>query len=550
MNCLTHSQIETLLNLPDGQCPEELSDHVARCSSCRQRLDATASSPELWDSACQVLHQASAELTADESGKNPTRVDFHSSMICRITGDRKSEPPNEPATATEAVFHDPRTLDPPAHPENLGRIGRYEIEQVIGRGGMGVVYRGYDSELNRPVAIKVLSSHLADHGTARQRFAREARASAAIVHDNVVPIYDIQTESDRPFLVMPYVNGISLQGYVEQQGQLETRNMLQVALQIASGLSAAHAQGLIHRDIKPANVLLENGLSRVQITDFGLARAADDAAMTSSGIIAGTPHYMSPEQARGETLDQRTDLYSLGCVMYFMATGRTLYRGESPYSVIAQIGTGRYRPVRDFNADVPAFVEDVIDKLLEVRPRDRFQNAAQLINHLEKSLAHLYQPANRKAPGRVWSSRKKKRIGLLAGFTVGLVTILVILASLTPMIAGWFRNPGSGNGNPSQGMIEQSTAHRPMSTLEDLEFNLDQVESQLNELESQMQWGTGELNHVGGPFPASPLAELIELQEQLKTEPELNGRDDGYDIFDSPALPFPGDQTDQAETNQ
>ena len=170
---------------------------------------------------------------------------------------------------------------------------------MIGRGGMGVVYKGFDAELNRPVAIKFLAPHLSVSGVARKRFAREAQAAAAVVHPNVVPIYSIGTSQKRPFIVMALVSGRSLQKHVEDHGPLPAEDVVRIAQQISAGLSAAHEQGLVHRDIKPANIMLEKEVSRVLITDFGLARASDDASMTQSGWLAGTPHYMSPEQTKG-----------------------------------------------------------------------------------------------------------------------------------------------------------------------------------------------------------------------------------------------------------
>ena len=190
-------------------------------------------------------------------------------------------------------------------PHMLGRFGGYEIAGVIGSGGMGMVLKGFDRALNRFVAIKVLLPHYACDIAARQRFAREARAAAAVVHENVVEIYGVSAAEDQqlPHFVMPYVRGESLQKRLERCGPLSVLETLRISIQIASGLAAAHEQGLVHRDIKPANILLLEDVERVKITDFGLARAADDASLTRSGVIAGTPQYMSPEQADGGTSD-------------------------------------------------------------------------------------------------------------------------------------------------------------------------------------------------------------------------------------------------------
>jgi serine/threonine-protein kinase len=168
---------------------------------------------------------------------------------------------------------------------------------------MGVVLKAFDAALNRYVAIKLLSPYLGSSGAARSRFSREAQAAAAVVHDNVIEIYGVADADGLPYLVMPYVRGPSLQRRLDDQGPLALVEILRIGMQTASGLAAAHAQGLVHRDVKPGNILLADGVERVKLTDFGLARAADDASLTKTGIIAGTPQYMSPEQARGESVE-------------------------------------------------------------------------------------------------------------------------------------------------------------------------------------------------------------------------------------------------------
>ncbi len=184
--------------------------------------------------------------------------------------------------------------------EYIGRLGDIEIQDVIGHGGMGVVLKGYQPELKRLVAVKVLAPQLAVSAAARKRFAREVQATAAILHPNVMPILTVHSSGKLPFIVMPYVACESLQQRLDRVGSLELIDILRIGMQTANGLAAAHAQGLVHRDVKPANILLEISVEKVMLTDFGLARAIDDASITRTGIIAGTPLYMSPEQARGE----------------------------------------------------------------------------------------------------------------------------------------------------------------------------------------------------------------------------------------------------------
>ena len=272
-----------------------------------------------------------------------------------------------PVAWTESMAS--QLLSPASHPELLGRIGRYDVERLIGSGGMGVVFKAHDSELNRPVAIKILAPYLSSSGPARKRFAREARAAAAVVHEHVVPIYNVETEREVPFLVMHYIAGESLQGRIDREGALELCEILRIGMQVASGLSAAHQQGLVHRDIKPSNILMEQGVERALITDFGLARAADDASLTRTGFHPGTPQYMSPEQAAGEQVDARSDLFSLGSLLYTMCTGRPPFRAETSLGVLRRITDIEPRPIREINPNIPEWLCSIISKLMAKQAR-------------------------------------------------------------------------------------------------------------------------------------------------------------------------------------
>jgi serine/threonine protein kinase len=227
-------------------------------------------------------------------------------------------------------------LTPSTRPDSLGRIGHYEVLQVLGKGGFGIVFRAFDDVLQRVVAVKVMAPQLAATSPARKRFLREARTSAAVRHENVVQVYEV-AELPLPYLVMEFIPGETLQQKLDRNGPLDVPETLRIGRQIAEGLAAAHASDVIHRDIKPANVLLEGGQHRVKITDFGLARAADDASISQSGIIAGTPMYMAPEQALGHKLDQWADLFSLGSVFYQMVAGRPPFRANSTLAVLKRV---------------------------------------------------------------------------------------------------------------------------------------------------------------------------------------------------------------------
>ncbi len=289
-------------------------------------------------------------------------------------------------------------LRPCDRPGLLGLLGEYEVYEVIGQGGMGIVLKAFDPALHRLVAIKVMSAALAGSATARRRFTREAKAAAAVCHDHIVTVYGVVEADGLPYLVMQYLDGESLQARLDRVGSLELLDLVRIGMQTAAGLAAAHAQGLIHRDIKPANLILENGLARVKITDFGLARMVDDVQVTQTGVVAGTPEYMAPEQARGEAIDHRADLFSLGSVMYAMCTGTPPFRGSTAVAVLRQVSDHAPRPVRELNPDVPIWLEAFIDRLMQKNPADRFQNAVEVAALLESYLAHLRQPAMNAAP--------------------------------------------------------------------------------------------------------------------------------------------------------
>ncbi len=367
--------------------------HVEHCPDCQRRLGKLAGQAGLID-----------ELKRRRVSENEQF----------FTGDTDPLENVDPKAAPDLFHPDLGFLLPGSHPEMLGRLGRYEVEKVIGCGGMGVVLKAHDMELNRPVAIKVLAPHLVTSGSARQRFAREGRAAAAILHENVVAIYNVDSESQTPYLVMQYVDGSSLQTRVDQRGRLHFKEILRIGMQAAAGLAAAHAQGLVHRDIKPSNILLEGDLDRVFLTDFGLARAADDVSLTRTGTVAGTPSFMSPEQTRGEALDARSDLFSLGASLYFAATGHQPFRAEGWVGVVHRVCHQRQRPACEVNPEIPIEVSWVIDRLLKKKRYRRFQTA-DAVRAAMATLLHRSQHAGRLLPRLSWrrvrSDQWRARIG-------------------------------------------------------------------------------------------------------------------------------------------
>ena len=268
-------------------------------------------------------------------------------------------------------------LSPSTRPDSLGRLGHYEMLQVLGKGGFGIVFRAFDDILQRVVAIKVMAPQIATLSPARKRFVREAQSSAKVRHENVVQVYEVG-EQPLPYLAMEFIPGETLQQKLDRNGPLEVSEILRIGRQIAEGLAAAHACDLIHRDIKPGNILLEGGSHKAKITDFGLARAADDASISQSGIIAGTPMFMAPEQALGQHIDQRADLFSLGSVLYQMVSGRPPFRAPSALAVLKRVVEEPPRPIPEIIPETPEWLCDIISKLHAKNPDERYQSAREV----------------------------------------------------------------------------------------------------------------------------------------------------------------------------
>jgi serine/threonine protein kinase len=427
----------------EGTLPAEEQDrcerHLESCPRCQERLDVPG---EFTESLRALARQAGDPTVLPP---DPTwRV-----VLGRMQGERSPQHPG-PGDAADLSF-----LRPPDRPGGPGTLGGYEVLEVVGQGGMGMVLKAFEPALHRTVAIKVLAAALAGNATARLRFTREARAAAAVCHDNIVPVYGVSETAGLPYLVMQYVAGESLQDRLDRGGPLEVTEIVRIGMQTASGLAAAHAQGLIHRDVKPANLLLENGLAKVKITDFGLARMADDAHLTQSGVVAGTPEYMAPEQARGEAVDHRADLFSLGSVLYACCTGLPPFRGSTMHAVLRRVSEEEPKPIRALNPDVPAWLEALIAHLMGKEPARRLQGATEVAALLQGYLAHLHQPATVPAP-KLPSLQASRRAGPPAPGVASRfpqrfwLPALVLLATLGLGVACWLA-AGDGGTDPKAG---------------------------------------------------------------------------------------------------
>lgn len=392
MNC-DESLLWTLVKQSEepGTESDSIAHHLESCEKCREAISGFGGEDSWWD-------DARVWLSDDDSTDQ----------------DVEYEPPLPPI--------DLSFLEAPTHPEMLGRIGRYDVEGLLGRGGMGVVLRAYDSDLQRSVAVKVLAPEWAASETARRRFAREAQAAASVAHDNVIPIYNVESDAKLPYLVMRYVPGMTLQRWVAHHGPPDAATILRVAGQMAEGLAAAHRRGLVHRDIKPGNVLVGENIERVWITDFGLARAADSMTLTRTGVIAGTPHYMSPEQARGEAIDHRSDLFSLGCVLYYLCAGRPPFDAENTLAVLHQIVSKRADSLTEFRDDLPPSLVRLVHQLLHRQVDRRPQDCVAVVDAIADAQSELLQGRTARRP-----SALANRPMWLAGAGLVLVTLLAVV---------------------------------------------------------------------------------------------------------------------------
>ena len=372
--------VESWHAFDDGTLPsdqgERLEAHLESCPICQERI-------------CRDEESGDALRRLGRQFGDPTLVPADPTLVQVLKRLHEVKVPDRLASDRPVDLY---FLQPADRPDILGNLGNYQVEEVIGQGGMGIVLKAYEPALHRHVAIKVMAAAVAGSVTARRRFTREAQAAAAVCHENIVPVYGVNEVDGLPCLIMQFVAGESLQDRLDRTGPLELTEIVHIGQQTAAGLAAAHAQGLIHRDIKPANLLLQDNPVRIKITDFGLARMADNVQLTQDGVVTGTPEYMAPEQARGETVDHRADLFSLGSVLYAMATGASPFRGNSTVAILRQVSDQTPAPIRTLNTNMPEWLDVLVTRLLSKNPAERFQSAGEVAGLLAGYLAHLEQP--------------------------------------------------------------------------------------------------------------------------------------------------------------
>lgn len=365
-----------------------LESHLNGCHSCRATIEAMAADADFWTAATEALDVPKAtlperplsNLSLSALASLPSGLDTFASDL--LSG----ETPTKSTLSQTQMLQ--RWLDPTIREDSIGRIGKYEVFGVVGQGGMGLVLKAFDTELERMVAIKTLPHHVTSRTDAKLRLAREARAAAAMRHPNIVSVYGLETWRDVPLIVMPLVEGGTLQQHASKQ-PLTTEQVLSTAVQIAGALAALHAEGIVHRDLKPSNILLQDGLEHVLLSDFGLARFDGDLAITHSDALAGTPFFMSPEQALGRTLDARSDLFSFGSVLYWLCTHQYPFRGSSNYETLSKLVHSEPNDNELDRLQVPDYLQRLIHRLLAKDPADRWASAEEVVELLQKCLAHF-----------------------------------------------------------------------------------------------------------------------------------------------------------------
>jgi tRNA A-37 threonylcarbamoyl transferase component Bud32 len=356
-----------------------------------------------------------------------------------VSSDTPAQADDPDATRIEPGLDRPLAfLAPAQQPDEIGRLGPYRVLKVLGTGGMGMVFQAEDSHLRRHVALKVMRPEMAATASSRQRFLREARAVAAIEHESIVPIYQAGEDGGVLFLAMQLLKGESLDERLRREGKLAPAEILQLGQEIAHGLAAAHEQGLVHRDIKPSNIWLHERPGRLgkgsrfqaKVLDFGLVRSeAAEGQLTHLGDVLGTPAYMSPEQAEGKPVDARSDLFSFGCVLYYMATGEPPFRGNNLPALLRAVTDQHPPPPNQLRPEVPTGLSDLIMRLLnkdrEKRPASA-REVAEALHHMEVTGASAQSaPLSAVAPPPV--RRRRLRIPLLAGIGIGVVVAALVL---------------------------------------------------------------------------------------------------------------------------
>ena len=495
----------------DGDLLQEerrwVEDHLNGCDRCVREMQELAANQELWTEAAFALETG----IASESQLRP-RVDLSLNALAMSdhfssndSQDSRLSFPDHLSESTEGQKQMlQRWLDPSETVGSMGKIGKYEIHGIAGQGGMGLVLKATDTELNRLVALKTMAHHVTARADARSRLAREARAVAALRHPNVISIFGLETWRDVPLIVMPFVEGGTLQQFASKQ-RLTVEQLILCGLQIAHALSCLHASGIVHRDLKPSNILLQDELEHLLLSDFGLARQDGDECITQSDAMAGTPYFMSPEQALGKPINTKSDLFSFGCVLFWLATGEYPFQGGSNYETLSLLVHSQPNNGLLIRSQLPEYMQRIIHRLLSKNPDERWSSIDQVIQLLNACLEHnrsalfpltleLQTSASPNKQGLRWLRRIG--IGLLMATVSGYATFSIWSGTLAQ--------------RPQHGSLDRSDRQRMLE-----ELNLGRNESYwLGRL--------GQLSVDEIPHEALPAIQLFEQHSDPKIR-ELAG---------------------------
>ena len=416
--CYSTDQLRAFLR-PGGSTIDEQNDprnegqghalarHLEQCATCREVLESLSSENVDFSPMREALlipkvesHRLSAAM-----------ADLSSSSVG-----------SNNVTERDFSFAEVKAWIKPDSRGRIGRFADYDLIECVGRGGMGIVFRAFDASLDRPVAVKLMLPALANDQEAKLRFFREARSIAAVRHPNVVAVHAVSETDGLPFLVTEFIDGPSLQHWVRPNEPVDAETIRRVGAEIAAGLDACHQAGVLHRDIKPSNVLVDSRNETAKITDFGLAMVASSPSLTMPGQLAGTPGYLAPERLAGMATDERSDLFSLGCVLYALAAGVEPFQSDSPFATMHQISTHEPASLRSINPKLPASLERIIQSLMSKRPEDRPQTAAAARERLLGSSMSIAPRHSSEA-----AARRNKSLGLLALLLIAMASTIGFL---------------------------------------------------------------------------------------------------------------------------
>ena len=398
-DCPTRSLESFLAGQASSEETLAIEEHLTSCAICQSRVQENAANVEAWKEVGGILRENPPPVSADVSVALQGIIEQVQTPNCLVSSQQDLQEREQAAIQYLQLWLDQTKGVMNSRKQLLGTLSQYEITDVIGQGGMGLVLKAFDPSLNRIVAIKTLPQILVEDETARRartNFLREAQLAAALRHSNLIEVYAVDSWKGTPYLVMPYLRS-TLQNTVSAR-RLNLRDILLICKRVAEALAAIHEKGMVHRDVKPSNVLMDDSFDSLVLSDFGLARDLNLAGQTLSGLLIGTPEFMSPEQAEGRKLDVRSDIFSLGSLMYWLATGRSPFQAESTYGIIRKLCEEPHVPVRFYRDDLPKWFGRLLDQLLVKNPENRKVTARQLASQIDQCLEHCERPSQVQLP--------------------------------------------------------------------------------------------------------------------------------------------------------